>query len=231
MKCVGIVDFSGKEGKSLTVKLLKELRRREYKVALIKRFTTIQGLAEKDISEEEIYTQTIVNCFPGETIFSFKNAKSLEDILALIDADYVLIEGFEEDKSYPRIAIMGESRKGDCFNGLEIAGYGEAHVPHFPVTQDITQLVNTIEDKSFKLPHLDCTACGFDSCYAFAQEIIKGNKKLEDCVSLNPKVEVKIEGTPLPMNTFISGIVENTVRALLSSFKGYKKGHIEISIS
>lgn len=232
MKCVGIVGFSGKEGKSLVVKLSKELRRREYKVAFIKCATNIQGLVEKEINEEEIYTQTIINCFPGETTFSFKNAKSLEDILALIDADYVLIEGFEEDKSYPRIVFIGENRKGkDSFNGLEIAGYGRTQIPHFAVTQDITQLVDIIEEKSFKLPNLDCGACGCESCYTFAQEIIKGNKKLEDCVSLNPKVKVKIEGTPLPMNPFISGIVENTVRALLSSFKGYKKGHIEISIS
>ena len=63
------------------------------------------------------------------------------------------------------------------------------------------------------------------------QEIVKENKKIDDCVSLNPKVEISIDENPLPMNPFISRIVENVVRALLSSFKGYKKGSVKISIS
>ena len=232
MKCVGIVSCSGKNETLLMVNMSNELERRKHKIALVECFTSLKGSPERKAEIPNDYSNTVVNCFPDKTTFSFENSMSLDDILALVDADYVLINGFEEDKSYPRIVIMNENRKEkDCFNGLEIAGYGMAHTPYFPVTQDISQLIDIIEEKSFKLPNLNCEACGFDSCYAFAKEIIKGNRKLKDCVSLNPKVVIEIDGTPLPMNPFISGIVEKTIRALLSSFKGYKKGRIEISIA
>ena len=231
MKVVGIVGRLEKDGITLIEKLSNELTGRGHKVALVRSNTNEQSLLVKETDEAYSVIQT-VNCSPDETIFSFKDNRSLENILAYLDADYVLIEGFKENKSYPRIVIMYENDKG-IYNdeGIEIAGYGKAKNTHFPVTQDIKQLVDIIEEKSFKLPNLNCEACGFDSCYTFAQEVVKGSKKLEDCVSLNPKVIIKIEGTPLPMNPFISGIVENTVRALLSSFKGYKKGRIEIAIS
>ena len=231
MKCVGIVSCSGKNETLLMVNMSNELERRKHKVALVEYFKSSKGFPERKADVPDDNPHTVVNCFPDRTTFSFENSMSLDGILAHVDADYVLIKGFKEDKSYPRIVIMDENRKEkDWFNGLEIAGYGMAHTSYFPVTQNITQLIDIIEEKSFKLPNLNCKACGFDNCYAFAKEIVKGNRKSEDCISLSPKVVIEIDGTPLPMNPFISGIVEKTIRALLSSFKGYKKGRIEISI-
>jgi len=231
MKCVGVVNCSGKNEVLLMEKLSDELRGRDYKVALVELVAKLKDLPEKKTDTTSDSLHTVVNCFPDKTTFSFDNAMSLDGILALIDADYVLINGFEKDKSYPRVVMLDEHTKDkDRLTGLEIAGHGMEHTSSFPVTQNITQLIDIIEEKSFKLPNLNCKACGFDNCYAFAKEIVKGNRKSEDCISLNPKVVIEIDGTPLPMNPFISGIVEKTIRALLSSFKGYKKGSIEISI-
>ena len=231
MKCVGIVDCSGNGEQSLMVELSKELEHRGYKVALINCLTGLNGFAENETTIEN-YALDVVNCLPDKTVFSFKSKKSLDKILAFLDVDYVLIEGFTEDKSYPRIVCVNERSQDEvCLEGIEIAGYGKAQNYPFPVTRNIKELVSIIEEKSFKLPNLDCAACGFDSCYDFAQEIVKENKKIDDCVSLNPKVEISIDENPLPMNPFISRIVENVVRALLSSFKGYKKGSVKISIS
>ena len=232
MKCVGVVNCSSKNEVLLMEKLSDELRGRDYKVALVELVTKLKDFPEKKTDTTSDSLHTVVNCFPDKTTFSFDNAMSLDGILALIDADYVLINGFEKDKSYPRVVMLDEHAKDkDRLTGLEIAGYGRKHTSSFPVTQNITQLIDIIEKKSFKLPNLNCKACGFDNCYAFAKEIVKGNRKSEDCISLNPKVAIEIDGTPLPMNPFISGIVEKTIRALLSSFKGYKKGRIEISIA
>jgi len=231
MKCVGIVSCSENNETLLMVNMSNELERRKYKVALVEYFESSKGFPEKKTGIPNDYSHTLVNCFPDKTTFSFGNSISLDGILALVDADYVLIKGFKEDKSYPRIVIMDENiKEKDWFNGLEIAGYGMAHTSSFPVTQNITQLIDIIEEKSFKLPNLNCKACGLDSCYDFAKEIVEGNRQLNECISLNPEVTIEIDGVPLPMNPFIAGIVENTIRALLSSFKGYKKGRIEISI-
>ena len=231
MKCVGVVNCSDKNEVLLMEKLSDELRGRDYKVALVEHVTKLKDFPEKKTDTPSDSLHTVVNCSPAKTTFSFDTAMSLDGILALIDADYVLINGFEEDKSYPRIVMLDEHAiDKDYLTGLEIAGYGTADTSSFPVTQNITQLIDIIEEKSFKLPNLNCEACGFDSCYSFAKEIVKGNRELNYCISLNPKVAIEIDGTPLPMNPFISGIVEKTIRSLLSSFKGYKKGRIKISI-
>jgi len=63
-----------------------------------------------------------------------------------------------------------------------------------------------------------------------AREIVAGNRSVEDCVSLQPTTEVKIDGQLMPMNSFISSIVKNTVLGMLSPLKGFKKGKIEIRI-
>jgi len=231
MKCVGVVNCSGKNEVLLMEKLSDELRGRDYKVALVEHVTKLNDFPEKKTDTTSDSLHTVVNCFPDKTTFSFDNAMSLDGILALIDADYVLINGFEKDKSYPRVVMLDEHTKDkDRLTGLEIAGYGTAHSSSFPVTQNITQLIDIIEEKSFKLPNLNCKACGLDSCYDFAKEIVEGNRQLNECVSLNPDVTIEIDGVSLPVNPFISGIVEKTIRALVSSFKGYKKGRIEISI-
>jgi len=231
MKCVGVVNGSRKDEPLLMEKLSDELKHKKHTVALVEHVKKLKDFSGKKTNTPSASLHTVVNCFPDKTTFSFDNVMSLDDILALLDVDYVLINGFEEDKSYPRIIIMDESRKEkDCLDGLEIAGYGKAHSSYFPVTQDITQLIDIIEKKSFKLPNLNCEACGLDSCYAFAKEMVKGKRQLNDCLSLNPKVTIEIDGVPLPMNPFISGIVEKTISALVSSFKGYKKGRIQVTI-
>jgi hypothetical protein len=63
-----------------------------------------------------------------------------------------------------------------------------------------------------------------------AQEIIKGNKTLDDCLSLTPSTLVKANGKIISMNSFIAKIVRNTIIGLLSSLKGFTKGDIEIKI-
>ena len=85
--------------------------------------------------------------------------------------------------------------------------------------------------KAFKLPNLDCGGCRHERCYDLAREIVGGRASVEDCVSLlQPTTEVKIDGQPMPMNPFISGIVRSTILGVLSPLKGFKKGKIEISI-
>ena len=80
------------------------------------------------------------------------------------------------------------------------------------------------------MPNLDCGGCGYERCYDLAREIVAGTGSVEDCVSLQPTTEVKIDGQPMPMNSFISSIVKNTVLGMLSPLKGFKKGEIEIRI-
>ncbi|MFH1940192.1 MAG: (Fe-S)-binding protein, partial [bacterium] len=92
------------------------------------------------------------------------------------------------------------------------------------------KIANIVIEKSFKLPNLNCGECGYKDCYGLAQEIVKGNKTLDDCPSLEPSTLVKVNGKIISMNPFISKLVKNTIIGLLSSLKGFIKGDIEIKI-
>ena len=95
---------------------------------------------------------------------------------------------------------------------------------------EVGKIADLVEEKAFKLSNLNCGGCGHDTCYDMAREIVAGTGSVGDCVSLQPATEVKIDGRPMPMNPFISGIVRGTILGMLSSLKGFKKGKIEIGV-
>ena len=95
---------------------------------------------------------------------------------------------------------------------------------------EIGKIADLVEEKGFKLPNLDCGSCGHARCYDMACEIVAGTGSIEDCISLQPATEVRIDGQLMPMKPFISGIVRNTILGMLSSLKGFKEGKIEISM-
>jgi molybdopterin-guanine dinucleotide biosynthesis protein B len=98
---------------------------------------------------------------------------------------------------------------------------------------EVGRVADLVEEKAFKLPNLDCGGCGHERCYDMAREIVAGTGGVEDCISLQPATEVRIDGQSMPMNPFISNIVRSTILGLLSPLKGFKKterGKIEISV-
>ena len=152
------------------------------------------------------------------------------------------IKGFKKEKTVPKIVCLrGEpddadrDRSEDLFDGLAICAVGPADqiggvaVPLFG-RDEMGMIAGLVEEKAFKLPNLDCGGCGHERCYDLAREIVAGRGSVEECVSLQPAVEVKIDGRPMPMNPFISGVVRGTILGMLSSLKGFKKGKVEISV-
>ena len=109
-------------------------------------------------------------------------------------------------------------------NAVDIHG-----IPAFD-RDDVGAMASLVEAAAFKLPSLDCKGCGRETCYEMAREIVSGTGSVDECVSLQPSVEVTIDGEPMALNPFISGIVESTVLGLLSSLKGFRQGKVEIKL-
>lgn len=232
MKVIGIVGYKKSGKTTLAVKLLDELNRRGYRVASIKHTRGHIDLATTDSAKHKKYAQCAAIISSDESAIFFNEAMSLDYMLKYLDADYIVAEGFKEEKSFPRIVCLRDRKeKETLFNGLEIAalgdGVGELSIP---VLKNIDKIADLVEEKSFKLPALNCGACGFDYCYDMAKEIVKGKRRLEDCVSMQPKTVIKIGGEPLPLSPFISKLIKRTIEGLLSSLKGYKADRIEIMI-
>jgi molybdopterin-guanine dinucleotide biosynthesis protein B len=255
-RVVGIIGFKNSGKTTLTRKLARELIRRGHKVAVVKHLSHHLDLPGKDttILGEEASQVGFVSP-QGSGVF-WKKQVSLEDIIPYLEADIVLVEGFKAEKTYPKVVCLrGEQdvadprRSGELFDGLAICAagpadqVGELDVPSFdglrtppfdklrtPLLDrdDVGRVADLVEQKAFKLPNLDCGGCGHERCCDLAREIVAGSRSVGDCVSLHPATEVRVDGQPIPLNPFISRIVRGTILGMLSSFKGFKKGKVEI---
>ncbi|MBU4047250.1 molybdopterin-guanine dinucleotide biosynthesis protein B [bacterium] len=239
MRVIGVIGYKKSGKTTLTLKLTNELIKRGYKVAVIKHINEDLDLANSDTSKyKEILTQ-VAAITPEESVIFLKNKKNLEEIIKYFEADIILIEGFKKEKTFPKIVCLREeSEKAELFDGLQLCTAGfvskelnpKLHDFDILKDEDIKKIANIVIEKSFKLPNLNCGECGYKDCYGLAQEIVKGNKTLDDCPSLEPSTLVKVNGKIISMNPFISKLVKNTIIGLLSSLKGFIKGDIEIKI-
>lgn len=239
MRAIGIVGYKNSGKTTLAHALAQELVRRGHRVAAVKHSTETMDLLGTDTSKLKEFADQVGFVSPEESGVFLKGERSLDEILTHLDADLVIIEGFKQELTYPKIACLsGRSEDENLFNGLIICAVGpvdqagELVDPAVPYLKrdEIERIADLVEEKAFKLPRLNCGGCGYDDCYGLAREIVRGTKSAEDCVSLRPSVEVLIDGKPLAMNPFISEMVGNTVRALLSSLRGFTQGEIEIKI-
>ena len=239
MKVIGITGYKKSGKTTLTLKLSDELIKRGYKVAVIKHINENIDQVNTDTSKyKEVLTQ-VAAITPEESVIFLKNKKNLEEIIKYFEADIILIEGFKKEKTFPKIVCLREeSEKAELFDGLQLCTAGfvskgtDSRLGDFNILndEDIKKIAEIAINKSFKLPNLNCGECGYQDCYGLAQEIVKGNKTLDDCSSLEPSTLVKVNGKVVPMNSFIARIVKNTITGLLSPLKGFIKGDIEIKI-
>ena len=77
---------------------------------------------------------------------------------------------------------------------------------------------------------VECGRCGLD-CRRFAEALLRGEKREEDCFFAPGPVEVKLGGRLAELGSFPAGMIEGAVRGLVSSLKGYnEKEDISVTI-
>ena len=236
MRTVGIVGYKNSGKTTLARALAQELVKRGHRVAAVKHSSEGMDFLEKDTARLREFADRVGFISPLESGVFWKKPLSLENMAPYLEADILLVEGFKAEKTFPKIVCLrGELDDQDLFDGLAICAVGPASkghefdVPHLSL-DEIGNIADLVEEKAFKLPNLDCGSCGFETCYELAREIVKGTRSVEDCVSLQPMTEVRIDGKLMPMNPFISDIVRGTILGMLSPLKGFKRGRIEINI-
>ncbi|MBC8262542.1 MAG: molybdopterin-guanine dinucleotide biosynthesis protein MobB [Anaerolineales bacterium] len=216
MRTVGIVGYKNSGKTTLARALAQELVKRGRRVAAVKHSSEGIDFLGKDTARLGEFADRVGFISPLESGVFWKKPLSLENMAPYLEADVLLVEGFKAEKTFPKIVCLrGEPDDRDLFDGLAICAVGPAHeghehVPHLSL-DEIGGIADLVEEKAFKLPNLDCGSCGFETCYELAREIVKGNRSVEDCTSLQPITEVRIDGELMPMNPFISSIVRNTI--------------------
>ena len=236
LSVVGLVGYQDSGKTTLTHALARELVRRGHEVAVIKHSSHRLDLSAKDTATLGQAVGQVGFVSPQESAIFWKKPLSLENTLPYLKADIVLVEGFKKERTFPKIVCLrGEPDDRRLFDGLAICAVGPADQVEgmgVPLLSrgEVNKITDLVERKGFKLPALDCEGCGHERCYDLAREIVAGSGSVGDCVSLQPTTAVRIDGRPLPMNPFISGIVRGTILGMLSPLKGFKKGKIEIRL-
>ncbi len=237
MRAVGIIGYKDSGKTSLVTGLAREFEKKNCRVATIKH---IHGEVEPSQTDTAKHGQNVTQVGAisrtGSALF-FKRKMSVEDIMGYLDADLILVEGLKNERTYPKVVCL---RNGDdaeeLFDGLQIlvATFSvrkiSLDVPVLQIPKDLGRIAEIIERNAFKLPNLDCGGCGYETCYELAKEIVRGEKTAKDCPPLEPEVRISLEGKVLPMNPFSQRVVRNTIRGLLSSLKGFRKGTIQIEM-
>lgn len=228
MKAVAIVGFKNSGKSSLVLSLAEALKKKGYTVGIVKHCQEKINMVEKDKPFSRFAKEIAIVSDKEISRFS-KKFLTLEDIISTLSLDYVLVEGFKQNKTLPRIVCFkNEKEKKELIKGLEIAFVKKEG---FNYGKNITKLVSLLEKKAFKLPGVNCGRCGFKTCYDLAQEIIKQNQKPSVCVYSNGKVRLWIEDRPIFLNPFAEDILKNVVSGFVKSLKGAKKsGKIKIEI-
>lgn len=210
-----IISVAGKKntGKtSLTMKIIKSLTKRGYKVASIKHTHHNMELDKEGTDtwkHKEAGSQLVVGV-GSTTFFNVKQNMELERILFLIktiaDVDFVVIEGFKK-YNYPKIATSPNV----------VDEYTIREVDSFTITpEEIEDLTDIIEEKGCEIINtLYHNGCGYNNGDGITKDIINGKITLEDLDSID--VTLSVDGKVVGVNKFVSDFMKQTILGMLKS--------------
>ncbi len=214
MRIISIVGLKNTGKTSLTGKIIKELTRRNFKVASIKHS---HHQMEMDHEGTDTYKQMeagsdFVVGIGGRTYFNINERLDLERILFLIklieDPDFVVIEGF---KSYPYAKIATCKEVED--------EYTIKTVNSFEITdEEVLDLVDLIEERSYDiLETLFVDDCGYNDASIIGQAFAQG--KLNYNPDTQAEVNLAIDGINIGLNKFVSNYIKQVVLGILNPLK------------
>ncbi len=236
-KLVAVVGSKHAGKTTIIENLTRQLKSRGYHVGTIKEMVRIPTLDTPE-TETDRYTtagvEVVVAVPRDETVLFLKKRLSLNETLVyLYGLDYVLVEGFESDKTVPKIiAAKSAADVADFNDGLAIAVSGlvtESNqelaqapqgIPFFNAVTQAAKLADLVEQKAFeKLPDLNhCGECGYPTCYDLAKAKVQKPAEVQGCVL--PKKEslvLKINGVQVPLKVFPEQIIRSTLEGMLLS--------------
>ncbi|MEM3073018.1 MAG: molybdopterin-guanine dinucleotide biosynthesis protein B [Candidatus Bathyarchaeia archaeon] len=242
-KFVAVV--GGKHSGKTTViqRLIYELKRRGYRVGSAKEMSSAGwiNLPDKDAWKHASAGAEIVIATPlNETVCFIKKRLNLNEMSTFFHGlDYVILEGFESEKTIPKIIAAKDAEEAVTYSdGLEIAisgiitGLGvevekasSLKIPIINCETEAEKLVNLVERMAFpKLPGMShCGECGYISCYEFARALVTGKEVLKNCPLLTmDEVVLNVNGNRIPLKEFPRMIIKNTVLGMISSLSGVR---------
>ncbi len=167
-----------------------------------------------------------------ETSLFWRRRRYIPDLLPLLDADVVIVEGGKSLGWLPRILLLTEAEQASGLDSaLALATWGPVQLPGLPALDSVAALADLILARGFALPGLDCGSCGRSNCRELACEIVAGAATSADCKAARSEVEVRINGQILPLNDFLQRFLSGSIRGMLKECKGYAPGAMDIRLT
>ena len=246
MQAIGIIGFSNSGKTTLISRLSECLEARGLRVAIAKH--THHELDKPDTDTALLMSpkRTIVGLSNtkdgrGEAMIHWGHPRFLRDLVPLLDADILLVEGGKALGWLPRVLCLRTTSEllaalpEGCTAlrpDLALATYGDNTLPGLPsfTVENLDALVDLILERSFMLPGLDCGACGEADCTEMTRRIVADEKTPDDCAAARGSVEVTINGQAVGLNPFTAQMLSGGVKGMLGALKGVVPGEIVIKL-
>ena len=233
MKAVSIIGPKNSGKTTLGLKLAEHFKSQGKTVAAAKFSHHDLGWQDTDTAKYAKTCDAVAGLGPSETFVHWTDQRFLPDILPLLTADVLIVEGGKSLGYLPRILCL----RGDLTDGtdwltpeLAIASYGEETVKGVESMNSIEALGNVILEKGFFLPGMDCETCGRPDCKTLATEIVRGATTTKACLAMHNSIQVDINGAPIGMKDFVEDIISASIREMLRTLKGYSPGKATIKL-
>lgn len=234
MQAIALVGTKKTGKTALGLALVQELLARGKTVAVAKHTRHHFDRPDTDTGRYAALGVQVVGISPGDSFVRWPRERFLPDLLPLLDADVLVVEGGKDLGWLPRVLLVDDpARAGDLSPELALACWtaeGLKALPGLPEVDTPADLASLVLDRGFLLPGLDCEACGRADCRGLAADIVAGKSRTLDCRSTGPDLTVTVAGHPLALNPFVAKLMAAGIAAQLSTLKGYAPGDIQISI-
>lgn len=217
IKIISVVGKKNTGKTSLTVKIIEELKNRDFKVASIKHSHHKLEMDRENTDtwkHKEAGSEFVVG-IGSRTFFNINKDLSLERLLFLIklinDPDFVVIEGFK-NYNYSKISTSKETEDDFTLKTVDALNIKDEEIP---------KLVDLIETHSYDIIDTIYTDdCGFNDGETIGKAIIDGKNLNVDDVDVSLSINDKVIG----VNYFVNTFMKNSIIGMLESLKTEEYG-------
>lgn len=232
MKAIAIVGKKKTGKTTMGLALVKKLTEKGYKVGVLKHsHHGFDGAEGADTEEYKKIASCVAAYSPSESFVSWRQERTVQDLVPLMDADVLVMEGGNKVGWLPRVIMVREDNDDKEFYPELALKQIPACSPDSPPSDELLEeLADLVIDKGFILPGLNCKACGRDYCMDFVADIIAGKARVSGCQAMKTQMSVTCNGSELGFNPFVADMLSAGITAMLQQLKGYVPGDIEIKI-
>jgi len=216
--------IKGLRERGYSVGSVKEMHGSDFKLDPVERSNTNRHRAAG--------SELVVARGDNETGVFYQENLPISKILSFFDCDYVILEGVNDCNCARILTAHTEeelNRRMDdrviAISGV-IANSNVKEIKGLPVINALDMpeaLIEFVIERAFEpLNDFHCGKCGYKDCREMTGLIAQGKAKRSDCAIYESKIELLLDGKPLPLVPFVQDIIKGAVLGMAKELRGYE---------